>query len=87
MLVGPFHPSAPDKSTLTLQFRLIDLSRLCVVDATPEYPYVALSYVWGDSQRLLLRDDNIARLTDPGGLSETHTDSPQTFLGAMYVAS
>lgn len=67
--------------------RVIDVHRECVVlvNDPASCRYVALSYMWGGFQGLLLRSSNIATLTQDGGLWSYVKDIPRTVLDAMEV--
>ncbi|KAF2017602.1 HET-domain-containing protein [Aaosphaeria arxii CBS 175.79] len=67
-------------------FRLVDVEKRCIVLAQPEDTYAALSYVWGNSKRLLLLTDNLEELSTPGALSPDRDTVPKTFLDAIIVA-
>jgi hypothetical protein len=84
-------------SDLTLQderwpSRLIDVEQERVVQAKMPCRYATLSYVWGSSAndqpevpQLKLTEDNLDRLTSIGGLSDSHTDIPQTIKDAILL--
>jgi hypothetical protein len=68
--------------------RLIDVETRSVIANVPsEARYVALSYVWGKAQQLLLTQETFTRLTSARGLSEDRPDIPKTVLDAMNVTS
>lgn len=73
---------------LELGARLIDVKSSSVIVAPPhEARYVALSYVWGKTQQLLLNSNTVERLTSRDGLSEDHSDISKTIIDAMKVTS
>lgn len=76
-----------DKSSLNFaqhRFRLIDLQANCIVHAEEPVEYVALSYVWGNSNdgRLLLQKALVENLLRPGSLDESQP-IPATIRDAM----
>lgn len=75
------HPFVPPPS-----FRLVDTTSRCVVKAGIAVDYAALSYVWGDADRLMLCKDNEVWLTTSGVLSRDNERVPQTFRDALDVA-
>lgn len=64
---------------------LIDVEDWCIVKATPEARYVALSYCWGQTAAVCALKDNIAALKTPGSLSPATTSYklPPTVMDAM----
>ncbi|KAH8811097.1 hypothetical protein F5884DRAFT_781159, partial [Xylogone sp. PMI_703] len=50
---------------------VIDVQNHCVVTAVPGCRYLALSYVWGPVQNVLLLKENKSQLMTPGGPQET----------------
>ena len=71
--------------TKTFCFRLIDISRRCVVQAPLHCRYFALSYVWGRVVQPLLTDITIDRFTADGGLSDDQPDITRTLKDAMCL--
>jgi hypothetical protein len=65
-------------------FRLINVKKKCVVEAQMSLPYVALSYVWGDSEPVRLVKQNMRGMMRRGGLDRL-TYLPRTFRDAIYV--
>ncbi|KAF9892979.1 hypothetical protein FE257_000571 [Aspergillus nanangensis] len=66
-------------------FRLIDVHRRCIVPATADFHYVALSYVWGknpDFAKMTTRA-TIKALEQEGGLLPTNT--PKTINDAIDI--
>lgn len=51
-----------------VQFRLVDLQRRCVVEASKASSFVALSYVWGGVNQPMLTSDTSLVLMSEGGL-------------------
>ena len=79
-------PSCQPQTKCTIpNFRLIDISKGCVVTADPGDEYAAMSYVWGQAKRLLLSRETCDRLTSPGALSSGKSDVPQTFQDSLLV--
>lgn len=77
---------APELSPFHTGFRVIDVENRCVVDApSPIYQYVALSYRWPEAPHLLNLAGTRARLSQPGGLDDSHTDIPQVIKDAMTL--
>jgi hypothetical protein len=68
-----------------IRFRMVDVEQKCIVNAIPGSKWAALSYVWGTAERLLFCVENSDRFQTPGGLGDTFSDIPQTFLDAMDV--
>ena len=69
-----------------IKLRMVDLEQNCVVAAPPHCRYAALSYVWGEGDRLLLMSSTSGTLEKPGGLSGQHCSIPRTFSEAMILA-
>lgn len=65
--------------------RLIDVKRRCVVDPPPHPRYVALSYVWGNSVQVTLKETHYERLRKEEGLSDGYADIGTTIKDAMYL--
>lgn len=80
------HGCRPDSSVEVPGFRLIDISRRCITQARTPCQYAALSYVWGDAQRLKLDKENESWLMTPGSLSGDSEQIPRTFRDALVVA-
>jgi hypothetical protein len=85
-------PEKPDCRSKALpsipHFRLVDVETRSVVEVDPNQKpeYAALSYVWGNAKRLLLRSDNLDELSTPDVLSDTNEDVPKTFIDALEIA-
>ncbi|KAJ2896455.1 diphthamide biosynthesis protein 2 [Zalerion maritima] len=64
--------------------RLIDTQKDCVVTCTPgkQYPYFALSYLWGDTVQLVLTVENSSRLAGEQSLSK-ESGIPNTIRSAI----
>ncbi|KAF1987512.1 HET-domain-containing protein, partial [Aulographum hederae CBS 113979] len=78
-----FHCSmGPGKAT-RLNFRVIDVNRQCIVQASSPCRYTALSYVWGRVQQPLLRVNQIDAWEEPGSL--LGVDLPTTVRDAIRV--
>ncbi|UKZ81415.1 hypothetical protein TrVFT333_009187 [Trichoderma virens FT-333] len=52
----------------SLSLRVIDVEARCVIKASPNCRYVALSYVWGNAKQVLLKVTNEKAFSRPGGL-------------------
>jgi hypothetical protein len=52
---------------------LVDVVDCCLVAASPDARYVALSYCWGQSKTVRALKSNISRLLTPGSLSPLKT--------------
>ncbi|KAF5620795.1 tol [Fusarium sp. NRRL 52700] len=70
--------------------RVIDVKEHRIVDLLPTMRYVALSYVWGSSEKVKqsrferrLTRENLSRLQQPNSLGAIYL--PQTIKDAMYV--
>jgi hypothetical protein len=68
-------------------FRLVDVRERRIVLAESGQKYAALSYVWGNATRLLLRNDNLTQLSESGALAQDNEDVPKTFRDALNVAA
>ncbi|KAH7071132.1 heterokaryon incompatibility protein-domain-containing protein, partial [Paraphoma chrysanthemicola] len=66
---------------------LIDVQKQCVVKATSNKRFVALSYVWGNAQPLLATKSNIDDLQTPGGLANTDPPLANIICDAMMLVS
>ncbi|TGJ87980.1 hypothetical protein E0Z10_g788 [Xylaria hypoxylon] len=78
----PVHPAA-----MLNEFRLIDVEQSCIVRATNDSKYVALSYVWGQATVLRAGRANIESLEKPGAFTtpEFGPHVPQTIKDAMQA--
>jgi Heterokaryon incompatibility protein (HET) len=66
-----------------VSFKLIDVTRRCVVRAPLNAAFVALSYIWGGVEQLKLDDVNGLKLTRPDGLLDPRV--PQTIQDAIEL--
>ncbi|KAK3377511.1 heterokaryon incompatibility protein-domain-containing protein [Podospora didyma] len=75
-------------AALTIEIRLIDVFALCIRVIPPgETPsYASLSYVWGQTQQMMLQTDNTDTLHAPGGLLKFRLKIPPTIWNAFEVA-
>ncbi|KAI1197035.1 HET-domain-containing protein [Nemania serpens] len=60
----PVHPAA-----ILREFRLIDVEKGCLVRATSDDKYAALSYVWGSAKVLRTLKSNVESLEQPGAFT------------------
>jgi Heterokaryon incompatibility protein (HET) len=84
----PFNPAIlPRAENRQLDFRLIDVDAMCVVPAPWKVNYVALSYVWGqtDKPRLKLESHNEEALSQPMALKLYASKIPNTIRDAITV--
>ncbi|KAH8663435.1 heterokaryon incompatibility protein-domain-containing protein [Tricladium varicosporioides] len=76
-------PSLPSER---FGMRVIDVTRRCIVEAQPSQRYVALSYVWGQTQQLLLTEETKPRLEDQdNALRDDDATIPQTIRDAVLA--
>lgn len=70
-----------------LDFRFIDVHAMCIVYAPRKTKYVALSYVWGrtNKTRLTLTSKNEEALLQRNGLEANRSKIPNTILDAITV--
>ncbi|KAI1113549.1 heterokaryon incompatibility protein-domain-containing protein [Nemania sp. NC0429] len=61
-------PPDDDATPLPKSFRLIDVEKKCIVLAPPNPRYLALSYVWGTANTILLKQHNYDELHSEGAL-------------------
>lgn len=79
-------PPLPSAGDLELQcFRLIDVGRLCVVEASVKSTYVALSYVWGQIETFRLSRSNKDDAMRPNSLGEWWDRIPLTIRDAIVL--
>ncbi|KAI8933731.1 hypothetical protein NX059_009447 [Plenodomus lindquistii] len=77
---------SPAPSDPIPNFRLVDVKTRCVVCIDDTVNYAALSYVWGDSKRFFLCQENQEPLSLPGALDSHSHDLPRTFRDAIEIA-
>jgi hypothetical protein len=85
----PFNPAVlPRTEKRQLDIRLVDVDQLCIVYAPLRAKYIALSYVWGQSNkpRLKLMSHNEEELSKPDALKTTWSLIPNTIRDAISVA-
>lgn len=85
----PFNPAVlPRTEKRQLDIRLVDVDNLCIVYAPLRAKYIALSYVWGQSNkpRLKLMSHNEEELSKPDALKTTWSLIPNTIRDAISVA-
>ncbi|KAE9372622.1 HET-domain-containing protein [Stipitochalara longipes BDJ] len=75
---------SPERTGLSI-FRLIDVERECLVNGSPGWRYLALSYVWGSAPRLTLNLQNQEALYEPGSLSTLNDDIPRTIRDSFFL--
>jgi len=73
----------PVVGTAGVSIRLIDVESMCLVHATTAERYLALSYVWGYSNKLRLTTKNTAKLHRAGGLR--HAVIPRTIRDCIRI--
>ncbi|KAI1118378.1 HET-domain-containing protein [Nemania sp. NC0429] len=78
----PVHPAAMLK-----EFRLIDVEKGCLVRATTDDKYTALSYVWGSATVMRTLKSNVESLEQPGAFTapDIHDQVPLTIKDAMQA--
>ncbi|GME56847.1 heterokaryon incompatibility protein-domain-containing protein [Neofusicoccum parvum] len=64
---------------------LVDVEQQCLVDASFDTRFVALSYVWGAATQFLTLRSNLAALQQPGALA--HRPLPATIRDAMALVA
>ncbi|KAK6382834.1 hypothetical protein LTS17_003503 [Exophiala oligosperma] len=52
-----------------MHLRLIDVNNECIVDSNETEQWVALSYVWGKSNKFVVTKENIEKYREPGSLA------------------
>lgn len=66
--------------------RVVDVQERCITSFnSPTVPYVALSYMWGGVEGLLLTRSNMEALQEPGALTSLINEIPRTIVDAMEV--
>ncbi len=68
-------------------FKVIDVWKQCVVNASIECRYFALSYVWGSAKSFLTTKADILHLERPGSLAERAEKLCETVKDAMMLVS
>lgn len=64
--------------------KVIDVHRRCIVNAPPDCRYLAVSYVWGDSARLVkCTTSNVGRMQEQFGLDQF--ELPKTVTDSMTL--
>ncbi|KAI0434216.1 HET-domain-containing protein [Xylaria sp. FL1042] len=76
----PVHPA-----TILNEFRLIDVKRNCLVRATSDDKYAALSYVWGQAKVLRAGMANVESLEKLGAFNKPEFNPPQTIKDAIQA--
>ena len=66
---------------------VIDTESECLVTASGDDPYLALSYVWGRTETLSLTRANVSSLQSQGSLRERRAEIPQTIRDAMCLTT
>jgi hypothetical protein len=80
-------PASAGSQTISIK-RFIDVQKECLVEASSlrSAPiFAALSYVWGMQQKVTCTNRFIAQLRQPGFISQTNLDIPQTIRDAIRV--
>ncbi|KAI0977230.1 heterokaryon incompatibility protein-domain-containing protein [Xylaria arbuscula] len=72
-------------TALPKNFRLIDVQKKCIVLAPPNPRYLALSYVWGTANTILLKQHNYDELHSEGALRDGLL--PKTIRDAIFLCS
>ncbi|PQE14955.1 heterokaryon incompatibility protein [Rutstroemia sp. NJR-2017a WRK4] len=76
-LTGPYRtPTA---------FRCIDVQEMRIVQPPPQCRYLTLSYVWGSGPKFVALQENIAELSQPGGLNSRLSHLSNTIRDAIEV--
>ncbi|PQE09179.1 heterokaryon incompatibility protein [Rutstroemia sp. NJR-2017a BBW] len=76
-LTGPYRtPTA---------FRCIDVQEMRIVQPPPKCRYLTLSYVWGSGPKFVALQENIAELSQPGGLNSRLSHLSNTIRDAIEV--
>ena len=69
------------------RIRLIDVKRHCLVQPSHIPPFVALSYIWGKIDALILTEEKLAIFQEEGWLSPANHVIPQTIRDAITACS
>ena len=75
-----FFPQVPD-------FRLIDLTKQCLVKPPRHVEYCAFSYVWGAAKFMMCTKSNVQELEQKGCLLRIKAQIPQGIQDAMKIAT
>ncbi|KAK3402267.1 heterokaryon incompatibility protein-domain-containing protein [Sordaria brevicollis] len=85
---GPCVPKPSGRKIIVPIFRLIDTKSNALVEFKDQnldkIQYVTLSYVWGTTQQVMLKRENLLQLQLPGSL---HGTTPKTITDAMIFTS
>jgi Heterokaryon incompatibility protein (HET) len=68
----------------TVQLRVIDVDRLCIVDLEDSVRYVTLSYTWGKAKQVRLLRNNEAFFRT-GGLGKIYNELPKTIADSIQL--
>lgn len=68
-------------------FRVIDVQKMCLVQADITVRFAALSYVWGGPQELKSEKNNIKKFETPNFLRECYDKIPRTIKDAIQLVS
>jgi len=79
------HPNCRHTSTTNLDILLFDVIDERLIDATSDYSFVALSYVWGCAEMLRTEQFNVLSLMKKGALSPNKTKLPHIIRDAMHI--
>ncbi|KAF2817208.1 HET-domain-containing protein [Mytilinidion resinicola] len=78
------NPKAPLSSALhKVGFRLINVDMSCIIEATTEEHFLALSYVWGCTGQIRLTAENVNSLMQHGALDRV--ELPKTISDAIVL--
>jgi hypothetical protein len=66
-------------------FLVLDVVEECITELPRESQYIALSYVWGQTESLCLELGNIAEMKCPGSLRARKQKVGKTILDAIEV--
>ncbi|KAF1985893.1 HET-domain-containing protein [Aulographum hederae CBS 113979] len=79
------HICGPNQTEIFDGFRLVDVRSRCIDIKPKSTGYIALSYVWGTSQRFDLQQANLKALQTPGSLSDENAALPLVIRDAMLI--
>jgi hypothetical protein len=77
-------PDRPHRSS-TIDFRVVDVRRGCVTSAALDWKYVALSYVWGNVDQMMLTQHTFPTLAREGALFLDFPRLPRTIQDAIIL--